>query len=82
MTFTGLLVLASGLFLVTLASAPAVSRRLRGRSDTKLLGGIHYSWVIVAILAITQVISGSITMAAGIMVPLLNDADGSFGYHP
>jgi len=39
---------------------------------------IHYSWVIVAILAMVQIFASSISMAAGIMVPPLSDPEGSF----
>jgi len=53
---------------------------MRGLSDTKLPGGIHYSWVIVAILALVQMVGQSIGMAAGIMVAPLNDPDGAFGW--
>jgi len=42
--------------------------------------GIHYSWIVVGILATVQVFASSISMAAGIMVPPLNDADGDFGW--
>jgi MFS family permease len=40
--------------------------------------GIHYSWVIVAVLAIVQVFGSSIFMIAGVMVPPLTDPDGGF----
>jgi MFS family permease len=42
--------------------------------------GIHYSWVIVVVLAIVQVFGSSIFMIAGVMVPPLTDADGAFGF--
>ncbi len=42
--------------------------------------GIHYSWVIVAVLAIVQVFGSSVFMIAGVMVPPLTDADGAFGF--
>ena len=38
----------------------------------------HYSWVIIGILATVQVFAVSIAMAAGIMVPPLNDPEGDF----
>ena len=47
---------------------------------TRLPGGIHYSWVIVVILALVQMVGQSIGMAAGIMVAPLNDPDGAFGW--
>ena len=46
----------------------------------RLPGGIHYSWVIVAILSAVLIVSQSISMSAGIMVAPLNDPDGSFGW--
>jgi len=42
--------------------------------------GIHYSWVIVAVLAIVQVFGSSVFMIAGVMVPPLTDPDGGFGF--
>ena len=47
---------------------------------TRLPRGIHYAWVIVAILALVQVVGQSISMAAGIMVVPLNDSEGEFGW--
>ena len=38
----------------------------------------HYSWVVIGILATVQVFAVSIAMAAGIMVPPLNDPEGDF----
>jgi MFS family permease len=46
----------------------------------RLPGGIHYGWVIVAILSVVQIVAQSVGMAAGVMVPPLNDPDGSFGW--
>ena len=46
----------------------------------RLPWGIHYSWVIVAVLAAVQIIGSSIGMAAGILVPSLTDPDGRFGW--
>jgi len=42
--------------------------------------GIHYSWLIISILATVQIFASSISMAAGIMVPPLNEAEGDFGW--
>ncbi len=47
---------------------------------SKMPFGIHYSWVIVAVLAIVQVFGSSVFMIAGVMVPPLTDADGAFGF--
>ena len=49
-----------------------------GFSASNLPFGIHYSWVIVAVLAIVQVFGSSIFMIAGVMVPPLTDPEGSF----
>ena len=40
----------------------------------------HYSWIVIGILATVQIFASSISMAAGIMVPPLNDANGDFGW--
>ena len=40
----------------------------------------HYSWIIISILATVQIFGSSISMAAGIMVPPLNDPKGDFGW--
>ncbi|MBT97265.1 MAG: hypothetical protein CL902_01385 [Dehalococcoidia bacterium] len=42
--------------------------------------GIHYSWIIIGILATVQIFASSISMAAGIMVPPLNDPNGEFSW--
>ena len=55
----------------------ASTRSLR-LSPGNLPFGIHYSWVIVAILATVQIFASSISMVAGIMVPPLNDPTGDF----
>ena len=47
---------------------------------SKMPFGIHYSWVIVVVLAIVQVFGSSIFMIAGVMVPPLTDPDGAFGF--
>src|SRR5215472_14940234 len=43
-------------------------------------GGLHYSWVIVGILVVVQVIGSAISQSAGIMVPPLRDPHGDFGW--
>ena len=35
---------------------------------TRLPGGVHYSWVIVGLLSIVQIIGSSIGMAAGVVL--------------
>ena len=42
--------------------------------------GTHYSWVIVAILAVVQIVGSSIGMAAGVVVAPLSDPEGGFGW--
>ena len=51
-----------------------------GFSPAKLPFGIHYSWVVIGILATVQIFASSISMAAGIKVPPLNDSEGAFGW--
>ncbi len=43
-------------------------------------GGIHYSWVIVGILVVVQVIGSAISQSAGVMVAPLRDPYGNFGW--
>ena len=57
-----------------------LSKAKFGLSAGNLPFGIHYSWIIISILATVQVFASSISMAAGIMVPPLNDAEGDFGW--
>jgi len=40
----------------------------------------HYAWVIVAVLAMVQVIALSINFAGGVLVQPLSDSDGQFGF--
>src|SRR5712691_12202972 len=43
-------------------------------------GSIHYSWVIVGILVVVQVIGSAISQSAGVMVAPLRDPHGPFGW--
>ena len=43
-------------------------------------GGLHYSWVIVGILVVVQVIGSAISQSAGIMVAPLRNPHGGFGW--
>lgn len=61
--------------LVSLSSASGL-----GKIATNLPFGVHYSWVIVTILALVQIIGSSIGMAAGVVVAPLTAADGGFGW--
>ena len=42
---------------------------------------IHRAWVILGVLIVVQVIGQAISMSAGIMVPLLKDTEGAFGWN-
>ena len=41
----------------------------------------HRAWIILTILVVVQVIGQAISMSAGIMVPLLKDPAGDFGWN-
>ncbi len=56
------------------ASAPRHSR------PGRLPDGLHYSWVIVGILVVVQVIGSAISQSAGVMVAPLRDPHGAFGW--
>src|SRR5438093_708565 len=56
------------------ASAPRYSQ------PGRLPGGLHYSWVIVGILVVVQVIGSAISQSAGVMVSPLRDPHGDFGW--
>jgi MFS transporter, OFA family, oxalate/formate antiporter len=43
-------------------------------------GPIHYSWIIVGILVVVQVIGSAISQSAGVMVAPLQDPRGDFGW--
>ncbi len=47
-------------------------------TPSRLPWGIHYSWVIVAVLAVVQIFGSSIFFVAGIMVTPLSDETGDF----
>ncbi|MCH8799368.1 MAG: MFS transporter [Chloroflexi bacterium] len=55
-----------------------LSKSKFGFSAAKMPFGIHYSWVIVAVLAIVQIFGSSVFMIAGVMVPPLTDPEGGF----
>ncbi len=58
------------------------ARPLGNVSAARLPWGIHYSWVIVGVLAVIQIFGSSIFMIGGIMVPPLSGpvAEGGFGW--
>jgi MFS transporter, OFA family, oxalate/formate antiporter len=43
-------------------------------------GGLHYSWIIVGILVVVQVIGSAISQSAGVIVAPLRDPHGDFGW--
>ncbi|MCI0802175.1 MAG: MFS transporter [Chloroflexi bacterium] len=55
-----------------------LSKSKFGFSADKMPFGIHYSWVIVGVLAIVQIFGSSVFMIAGVMVPPLTDPEGGF----
>jgi MFS family permease len=59
--------------LVNLDFLNAPSRRISKAN-------FHYAWVIVAVLAMVQVVALSINFAGGVLVQPLADADGQFGF--
>ena len=48
---------------------------------TAIVPRFHRAWVILGILVVVQVIGQAISMSAGIMVPLLRDEEGPFGWN-
>src|SRR6266704_2786961 len=56
--------------------APAQGHRQPARPP----GGLHYSWVIVGILVVVQVIGSAVSQSAGVMVSPLRDPHGDFGW--
>jgi len=50
------------------------------RPPIRLPFGIHYCWMIVAVLAVVQIFGSSVFFVAGIMVPPLSDPEGEFGW--
>ena len=45
----------------------------------RLPSGLHYSWIIVGILVVVQVVGSAISQSAGVMVAPLRDPHGAFG---
>ena len=68
MTFTGLLILGSGVFLMTLGSVPEVSRRVRG---------MFYGWVMAGLGALITAL-GAVPLFSGLPVfnPVLRNVFG------
>ncbi len=65
----------------TRAGAPKVEQSDQETGGFAARLPFHYSWIIVAILAVVQVFASSISMAAGIMLPPLTDESGPFGWN-
>src|SRR6266487_1676291 len=61
----------------TMTLPASASRHLK---PGRLPGGLHYSWVIVGILVVVQVIGSAISQSAGVMVAPLRDPHGAFGW--
>ena len=65
MALTGLLILSSGLFLMTLASIPVINHRLRG---------LFYGWKMVGVgVLVGALISGSLLSGVGVWVKVLEE---------
>ena len=46
----------------------------------RLPGGMHYAWVMVALISVVQTVGYSISMAVGVVVIPLSDPEGDFGW--
>lgn len=80
MTLAALVILGLGIILVLSVGVRAVTARVGVIGTKSPPFGIHYAWVIVAVLAIVQVFGSSIFFIAGIMVTPLSDPSGDFGW--
>ena len=47
---------------------------------SRLPSGLHYSWIIIGILVVVQVVGSAISQSAGVMVAPLRDPHGDFGW--
>src|SRR5207244_7984395 len=56
------------------------AQRPQPPQPSRPLGGLHYSWIIVGILVVVQVIGSAISQSAGVMVAPLRDPHGDFGW--
>ena len=69
MTLTGLLLLSSGFFLMTLASIPAINQRM---------GGLFYGWKLVGLaLLVNGMVGGPVWTGVGVWVKAL---ETNFGW--
>ncbi len=50
-------------------------------SMTRLPGGLHFAWAILAMLTVVQLVGNSIGMAVGAVIIPLSDPQGSFGWN-
>ena len=65
MALTGLLILSSGVFLMTLASIPVINHRVRG---------LFYGWKMVGVgVLVGALISGSLLSGVGVWVKVLEE---------
>ena len=62
MVLTGLLILASGFFLVTVASIPPISHRIRG---------LFYGWKLVGLSVVAQAVASPVWGGVGVWIKAL-----------
>ncbi len=81
MILAALVLLAIGIILVLSIVVRAINARVGVVSAKPAPFSIHYSWVIVAVLAVVQIFGSSIFFVAGVMVAPLSDEGGDFGWN-
>lgn len=81
MALAALVILAVGIILVLSIVVRAVNARVGAVGANPVPLRIHYSWVIVAVLAVVQIFGSSIFFVAGVMVAPLSEEGGDFGWN-
>ncbi len=81
MTLAALVLLAIGVIIGLSVVVRVINAKVGRVGSNPLPGRIHYSWVIVAVLAVVQIFGSSIFFVAGIMVAPLSDEKGGFGWN-
>lgn len=81
MNLAALVILAVGIVLVLSIAVRAINARVGVVSANPVPFRIHYSWVIVAVLAVVQIFGSSIFFVAGVMVAPLSEEGGGFGWN-
>ncbi|HIM38062.1 MAG TPA: MFS transporter [Dehalococcoidia bacterium] len=81
MILAALVLLAVGAILVLGVGVRAINSRVGVVSVNPVPFRIHYSWVIVGVLAVVQIFGSSIFFVAGVMVAPLSDENGGFGWN-